>query len=143
MNRRPLFAWLGIATAVIVTFGAGLYVGVILGVDQFQKLDSSAKASVLTTELRALRAGDVEKIIQVKEIELDGKLAPSRFSTRVCLGCSGHMRIRWSMTILSSAWLNIERSMPLSFHSSCLLRRPTMVTTLGNSHARLPALRRF
>lgn len=74
MNKRPYFAWLGIGLALIAAFGAGLYAGVILGVDQFHKRDSSAKASVLTTELRALRAGDVEKIIRLKEIELDGSV---------------------------------------------------------------------
>lgn len=59
---------------MVIAFSVGLYAGVILGVDLFQKRDSSAKASVLTTELRALRAGDVEKIIRVKEIELDGSV---------------------------------------------------------------------
>jgi hypothetical protein len=74
MNRRPYFAWLGVGLAVITAFSVGVYAGIILGVDQFQKRDSSAKASVLTTELRALRAGDVEKIIRIKEIELDGSV---------------------------------------------------------------------
>jgi hypothetical protein len=72
MNKRRCYAWLGIGAGIVVAFVAGLYAGVILGVDQFQKLDSSAKASVLTGELRALRAGDVEKVIQSKEIEVDG-----------------------------------------------------------------------
>jgi hypothetical protein len=43
-------------------------------VDQFQKLDSSAKASVLTRELEALRAGNIGKVIQSKEIEVDGSV---------------------------------------------------------------------
>ena len=74
MNKRPYFAWLGIGLGLIAAFAGGVYVGVIVGVHQFQKLDSSAKASVLTTELRALRAGDVEKIIEAKEIEVDGSV---------------------------------------------------------------------
>jgi len=74
MIKRPYFAWLGIGLALILAFAGGVYIGVIVGVDQFQKLDSSAKASVLTTELRALRAGEVEKIIQIKEIEVDGSV---------------------------------------------------------------------
>jgi hypothetical protein len=74
MNNRRYVAWLGIGVALIVAFAGGLYVGVIIGVDQFVKLESSAKASVLTAELRALRAGNVEKVIGGKEIELDGSV---------------------------------------------------------------------
>jgi hypothetical protein len=74
MNNRRYFAWLGIGLALILAFGGGLYVGVIVGLDQFHKLESSAKASVLTSELRALRAGDIEKIIQMKEVEVDGSV---------------------------------------------------------------------
>jgi hypothetical protein len=74
MTKRKYFAWLGVGLAVVVGFAAGVYFGVILGIDQFQKLDSSAKASVLTGELRALRAGDIEKVIQTKEIEVDGNV---------------------------------------------------------------------
>jgi hypothetical protein len=72
MIKRSYLAWLGIGLSLIVAFVGGVYAGVWLGVDQVLKMDSSAKASVLTSELRALRAGDVEKIIQTKEIEVDG-----------------------------------------------------------------------
>jgi hypothetical protein len=65
--------------AVVVAAGLGAVTGFILGVRigvwQFGLLDSSAKASVLTYELRALRAGQVEKIIRTKEIALDGEVA--------------------------------------------------------------------
>ena len=72
MTKRSYFAWLWIGLSFVAVFAAGLYVGVIVGVNQFHKWESAARASVLTTELRGLRAGNVDKIIQVKEIELDG-----------------------------------------------------------------------
>lgn len=74
MNKRLFSAWLGVGLAVIVAFTSGVYVGVFVGVDQFQKLDSSAKASVLTRDLRALRAGHIETVIQTMEIEVDGSV---------------------------------------------------------------------
>ena len=74
MTKRKHVAWFGVGLAVFVAFAAGVYIGVIVGVDQFQKLDSSAKASVLTGELRALRAGNIDKVIQTKEIEVDGNV---------------------------------------------------------------------
>jgi hypothetical protein len=74
MIRRPYLAWLGIGLSVVIAFAAGICVGAIFGVDQFHKWESAAKASVLTTELRALRAGNADKIIQAKEVELDGNV---------------------------------------------------------------------
>ena len=74
MNKRLFSAWLGVGLAVIVAFTCGVYVGVFVGVDQFQKLESSAKASVLTRDLRALRAGHIETVIQTMEIEVDGSV---------------------------------------------------------------------
>ena len=74
MNKRRYFAWLGIGLALILAFGGGVYLGVILGVDQFLKLESSAKGAILTDELLMLRAGHVEKIIERKELQLDGSV---------------------------------------------------------------------
>ena len=74
MIKRSYFAWLGIALSLAVAFAAGLYAGAIVGVDQFLRWESAAKASVLTTELRALRAGNIETIIQTKEVEVDGSV---------------------------------------------------------------------
>jgi hypothetical protein len=57
-----------------VGFVGGFFVGAKDGVWQFYLLDSSAKASLLTYELQTLRAGNAKKIIDSKEIELDGEL---------------------------------------------------------------------
>jgi len=62
------------AVAIAASFAAGLRAGASVGAEQFAKMDSSARASVLTSELRALRAGDVGKIIEAKEIEVDGNV---------------------------------------------------------------------
>ena len=62
----------------VAGFVGGFFVGVKEGVWQFFLLDSSAKASLVTYELQALRAGNAKKIIDSKEIELDGELV--RFS---------------------------------------------------------------
>ena len=62
----------------VAGFAGGFFVGVKEGVWQFFLLDSSAKASLVTYELQALRAGNAKKIIDSKEIELDGELV--RFS---------------------------------------------------------------
>lgn len=74
MTKRKYLVWIGIAIGFALSFVAGLRIGVTVGVDQFLKMDSSAKASVLTSELRALRAGNVDKIIETKEIEVDGNV---------------------------------------------------------------------
>lgn len=71
MIQRRRLVWVAVGFGFVFSFTAGLYAGVIVGVDQFLKMDSSAKASVLTYQLRALRGGHVDKIIQAKEIEVD------------------------------------------------------------------------
>ena len=74
MIKRSRVFWLGIALLPAVAFAVGLYVGGIVVIDRFFKWESAAKASVLTAELRALRAGNVETIIKMKEIEVDGRV---------------------------------------------------------------------
>ena len=73
MNR-----YLRVALLLLAAGGTGFAGGVFVGakdtVWQFVLLDSSAKASLLTYELQALRAGNIKRIIDTKEIELDGEL---------------------------------------------------------------------
>jgi hypothetical protein len=49
-------------------------VGVHVGAYQSWLVDSSAKASLLVGELKAIRGGKAEKLIEHKEIELDGAI---------------------------------------------------------------------
>jgi hypothetical protein len=74
MSKRRFFAWFGAIVTLFVVFAAGVYVGVIVGVDQFQMLESSAKASILTRELNALRSRRIEELVVDKEIMLDGQV---------------------------------------------------------------------
>jgi hypothetical protein len=71
--RKPLLL-LSIGLSFILAFAAGVRFGATTGIEQFMKMDSSAKASLLTGELRLLRAGKGEALIQTKEIELDGSI---------------------------------------------------------------------
>jgi hypothetical protein len=56
--------------ALLMTFIFGVHVGS----HQLLLMDSSAQAVLLTNELKAIRAGNAEKLIEKKEIELDGKV---------------------------------------------------------------------
>jgi hypothetical protein len=73
MNRY-LKVGLVVFVGVCAGFAGGFFVGVKEGVWQFFLRESSVKASLLTYELQALRAGNTKKIIDAKEIELDGEL---------------------------------------------------------------------
>lgn len=89
MNRY-LKLGLALIAAVGVGFVGGFFVGVKEGVWQFFLLESSVKASLLTYELQALRAGNAKKIIDAKEIELDGELVRfADFRREGRLGFSG------------------------------------------------------
>lgn len=71
---RSLKAGLLFISVAGVGFVGGFFVGAKEGVKQFFLLESSVKASLLTFELQALRAGNAKKIIDSKEIELDGEV---------------------------------------------------------------------
>ena len=58
--------------AIVATFATGIRVGVHLGVQEFLAMESAVKASLLATELRAIRQGSTDRLIPLKEIELDG-----------------------------------------------------------------------
>jgi hypothetical protein len=62
------------ALAAIGIFGAGIFVGTHVGVHEFSLIESSARAALLVGELSALRAGATQKLIDAKEIELDGEV---------------------------------------------------------------------
>ena len=72
MNRLPIT--LIVIILLIAVFTGGFYTGVNEGLKQSFLLGSSVKASLLTHELRSLRAGDIETNITTKEIELDGEV---------------------------------------------------------------------
>ncbi len=77
MNRN-FKVGMALLAAVLVGFVCGFFIGVKDGVWQFFLLESSVKADLLTHELQALRAGNAKKIIETKEIQLDGEVV--RFS---------------------------------------------------------------
>ena len=61
-----------------LSIGAALILGFIAGTMSstftLEFLDSSAKAALLTHELRRLRSGDVDEYLSTKEVELDGAI---------------------------------------------------------------------
>jgi hypothetical protein len=63
-----VFAYSALAvTALFISFVFGVYVGA----DQLLQMDSSSKAFLLVHDLKAIRSGANEKLVKVKEIELD------------------------------------------------------------------------
>ncbi len=73
MKKYAKFGLLIVAISMM-SFAGGFFVGVREGLKQFFLLESSVKASLLTYELQSLRAGNAEKFMNTKEIELDGQL---------------------------------------------------------------------
>ena len=69
INRRVLQGSV-VAVGLFISFIAGTRVGV----DQHLRMDSSLKAAKLVLELRALREGRGQSLIEHKEIELDGDI---------------------------------------------------------------------
>lgn len=85
MTKKILFG-----VIILIVFVAGFYSGARVGAHEFLLANSQYEASVLAYQLQALRAGNVETIIETKEIELDGKLAQhGRF-------LEGYFRWLWS-----------------------------------------------
>lgn len=64
------------ATALfgVLLFLAGMMTGAHVGPREFAMQEASVKATLLVSELRLLRAGQSQKLIQNKEIALDGEI---------------------------------------------------------------------
>jgi hypothetical protein len=73
MLSRKLSLVLRVGLVCLLLFIA-FKIGVHVGTYESWLMDSSAKASLLVGELRAIRGGKAEKLIEPKEIELDGAI---------------------------------------------------------------------
>lgn len=73
-----------------LSFVLGLKIGVHVGVAQFVQQEGSVKAALVAGELRAMRAGNTEKLISGKEIELDGEIVKA-----LAFRESGHPWLFW------------------------------------------------
>ena len=58
-----------------IGFASGFFTGARIGVYEHMLLNGAVKASLLTGELGALRAGNVDGVIRMKEVDLDGAIA--------------------------------------------------------------------
>mgnify|MGYP000403618859 CR=1 FL=1 len=58
-----------------IVFFAGLKLGFYLAPTEFIYRDAQYKSSAITFEIKALKAGEIDTIIESKEIMLDGELA--------------------------------------------------------------------
>lgn len=65
-----LLAMAGACFLLLVTFMSGVYVGAY----QFNAMDASGRAALLVYELSALRHGSADKLINTKELNLDGAI---------------------------------------------------------------------
>lgn len=73
MLSRKLSLVLRVGMAFLLLF-ITFKIGVHVGAYESWLMDSSAKASLLVGELKAIRGGRAEKLIEPKEIELDGAI---------------------------------------------------------------------
>ena len=73
MRKRWIIA-IGVI-CLLIGLASGFVTGVRVGVYEHMLLNGAVKASLLAGELRALRAGNVDGIIRLKELELDGEIA--------------------------------------------------------------------
>jgi len=84
--RKFVLAAAALGLTFVVGFGAGAHVGL----REFVLMEGSVKASLLASELRALRGGATEKIIGAKEVQLDSEVVNAlRFREH------GHSWIFW------------------------------------------------
>ena len=72
LSRKAIGLLVGV---LVIVFAAGFLLGTRVGVHQFLISDAQYKASILSTEIKALKAGKLEPIIESMEINLDSELA--------------------------------------------------------------------
>jgi hypothetical protein len=72
LNRTSITVLIGVLVIVFVT---GFLMGTRVGMYQFLLADAQYKASILSAEIKQLKAGKVASIIDAMEINLDSELA--------------------------------------------------------------------
>ena len=65
----------GYIFGLVIVFFAGLKLGFYLAPIEYLYRDAQYKSSILAFEIRALKSGKIDTIIESKEISLDGELA--------------------------------------------------------------------
>ncbi len=74
MQLSRKFIALFVVAILVTSFGA-FVLGARFGIDQFLLSDAQYKASILSGELKLIKAGKVQVIADAKEMELDGEIA--------------------------------------------------------------------
>ena len=72
LNRTSITVLIGVLVIVFVT---GFLTGARVGMYQFLLADAQYKASILSAEIKRLKAGKVASIVEAMEINLDSELA--------------------------------------------------------------------
>ncbi len=70
--RSQLTSMVAYGAALMAALFISFIVGVYVGADQLLQMDGSAKAFLLVHDLQTIRSGANEKLVKVKEVELDG-----------------------------------------------------------------------
>ena len=67
--------YLSYIVTLLIGFSFGVYFGFDKAPNEFRYWDAQYKASILAHEIKWLKAGSIDRVIESKEIELDGELA--------------------------------------------------------------------
>lgn len=70
-NKRLVLIYIPFAVLLLLV---AFITGAQVGINQFYNMDSSSKAMLLIGELNVIRAGNTQKLIEGKEISLDGEI---------------------------------------------------------------------
>jgi len=84
--------FLAVVLLITLSVVAGLKIGVHVGQREFLLQEGSVKSALLVHELRALRGGHAEKLIEAKEVELDGEIVKA-----LEFRDSGHPWLLWPL----------------------------------------------